>query len=218
MFIVLIIGEYIAFFSTSNSLYKVEISYQSLCFVYIGITECISWYNRHFLLSICSRIYGEEPVFENNNVVQRTESVFKLVIKIFSGIYFITIFVYILAPLINFARIRRYNEPIAYPLPYWFANFKINSLVEYVCMNMVQNILCTAVFFMYARSFAFVVCAIINCWTYTQELVLIIGKLGDVIKNESIDGGRLLNENYLINELKNIIKFQQNLSRYCSFI
>ncbi len=207
---VLIIGESVAFFSPIKSIYRIEILYQTLCFVYIGSTEFISWYNKNVLIKICSKICEENGDLIDLEIWYKMEEKFKKIMKIFVAVYLFSITVYISAPLTNFVLRRNFSDPLSYPLPYWFCNFEVHSLTQYMCMNVTQNFLCIAIFFIYACSFAFVVCATLNCWIHVEELKSRIEMLG-CCGHGNIHQLQESGERYLEAELRMIIQHQQRL-------
>lgn len=205
MHVLLFLGEIIAFSWPIDSIYRVEIGYQSLCFLYIGMTELVSKLNQNRLLKICDRVNGTVPDFIVPAAQQRAETAFKNVMKIFLVLYFLSISVYISAPLLNFALKRKFDDPLSYPLPYWFANIQITSTREYLFMNLVQNILCATIFCVYALSFVFIICMSISCRSHVNELVAL---LAEFLHNADKE----MEENDLIFQLKDLISYQHKLS------
>lgn len=205
MYVFLFLGEIIAFSSPIDSIYRVEIGYQSLCFLYIGLTELVSKLNQNRLQKICDRVSGSVPDFIVPAAQQRAEIAFKNVMKIFVVLYFLSIAVYISAPLLNFALRRDLDDPLSYPLPFWFANIRISNTREYLFMNLVQNILCATIFCVYALSFVFIICMSISCRSHVNELVALIEEFSQNADSE-------VEENDLIFQLQNLISYQHKLS------
>lgn len=213
MHVILLSGEIIAFYITTEDIYRLEICYHSLCYIYICVTEIISNYNRNHLVSIYTRLIGQESVSsDNDKVVQKTEFLYKMIMKVSVIVYAVTIFVFILLPMINYILKGDYTDPLSYPLPYWFAIWKIDTIIKYFCMNFSQNILCVMVFSVYANSFSFIVCTTISCVAHITELREKIAELSNQ-EHYSTKLSEQYNENALEEGLKNIIKYQQRLYR-----
>jgi len=206
MYFLLLLGEIIAFCSPIDSIYRVEIAYQSLCFLYIGLTELVSKLNQKLLLQICDHVTGRVPDFVVPAAQRKAEMTFRQVMKIFCLLYFLSIAVYICAPLLNFALNRKVDDPLSYPLPYWFANIRITTSGGYLFMNFAQNILCATIFCVYALSFVFIICMSISCRSHVNELQSLLAEFGYNI-------GEDVEEMELLFRLKGLISYQYKLSR-----
>lgn len=216
---VLTIGEINAFIHTPKSIHRYEIAYQVLCYIYIGLTQYISWRNRKFLLHICDRLEGNcWQKFAYENITLRAENTFKKIVDTFALMYFITMAIYSSAPWMNFfVKKMDYNDPLSYPMPYWFAILQIDSVYEYFLMNTVQTILCTMAFTSYASNFGFIICILINIKAHLKEFeerTLQLGKKMNILHDTSRGyayTNNVQHEEILLEELKEFIEYKQLL-------
>lgn len=206
MHVLLLLGELIAISSPIESIYRVEICYQSLCFLYVCLTELVSKLNQNRLLKIYDRVTGRVAYFMVPRAQQKAATAFKSVMKVFVILYFLSIAVYISTPLLNFVLRGKFDDPLSYPLPYWFSNFRITNTRKYLFMNIVQNILCTTCFCVYALSIIFIIYISISCRSHVNELEIL---LAEFIQNA--DNGAE-SEDDLIFRLQDLISYQHKLS------
>ncbi|XP_065225095.1 uncharacterized protein LOC135848927 [Planococcus citri] len=225
-YLILMAGEINAFLYTSDGVYRFEISYQFLCYVYVGGTQIISWYNRHSVIALCHRLANRLPEFMGDAAAIETETTFKKIARSFGVGYWITMGLYVSAPWINFLLQKfNYHDPKSYPMPFWFAALEIDSILKYLAINVLQTIMCTMVFVVYSCSFSFIICVLINLKAHlkeirrrTKELTRSMKLLHDEKLRMIVNGASKEEyqryESILVDEFVEIIRYKQVLYVY----